>query len=219
MREQEKEAAVKKEVKVPHLPLLNCFATSVFFGEIVYEIIYCSSEIKISLDNDNFAVVTLKNQQVPYKATILGGFAFSVKKSGTIDYHKHFDIVWLDELSRPEITFFQAPTKILRSYEKGQKIELGIEDVARYQMKYQDGVTADFTRLGPGSYDFKFSTGFEGSFMKEEDGSHTIRFKGLPMEPDDAGYVSESKFIITRSKYTNNLLLVLQDKAEVTLEH
>lgn len=203
----------------PNLPLLNCFLTIVEFGKTAFEIIYCKDAIKVALDEQNYAVITLKNQQVPYKATILGGFAFHVRKSGTIDYQKYFNFIWPDELSTPEMTFYQAPTLIHRHYEKGQRIELGIEPVTCYHVEYQDRVTADFTRTGQGVWEFSFSTGFHGSFKKEDDGSHSIRFKGLPMEHDDDEHVSESKFILSRSKYTNNLLLILQDNAKVILEH
>jgi hypothetical protein len=216
------EIETKSEVNPRHisrLPLLDCFATIFKFDEISYEIIYCNSAIKIALDEENYAVLTLKNQQVPYKATILGGFALSIKKAGTIDYYKHFEIIWPDELSRPEILFFKKPSEIIRHYIKGQRIELGIEDVDKYHVVYQDGVTAKFEYVGMGAYEFSFTSGFSGSFMKEKDGSHTIRFKGLPMDADEGVYVSESKFVITRSKYTNNLILVLQDEATVTLTH
>ena len=203
----------------PNLPLLNCFLTLVEFGDLVFNIIYCSDAIKVSLDEENYAVITLKNQQVPYKATILGGFAFHVQKAGTIDYQKYFNFIWPDELSTPEVTFFKEPSQIHRHYEKGQRIELGIEPVKQYHVEYEDGVTANFTCIAPGTWEFSFSTGFYGSFKKEEDGSHSIRFKGLPMEPNEDEHVSESKFILSRSKYTNNLLLILQDNAEVMLEH
>jgi hypothetical protein len=219
MNENKKKESGDSRRHISRLPLLDCFATEFRFGEVSYEIIYCNSAIKIALDEDNYAVLTLKNQQVPYKATILGGFALSVKKAGNIDYYKYFEIVWPDELSRPEILFFQKPTEIIRHYNKGQRIELGIEEVDEYHVVYQDGVTADFNYVDPGAYEFSFSTGFSGSFKKESDGSHTIRFKGLPIEADEGVYVSESKFIITRSKYTNNLVLVLQDEATVTLTH
>lgn len=203
----------------PNLPLLNCFLTIVEFGNLAFEIIYCKDAIKVALDEENYAVITLKNQQVPYKATILGGFAFQVQKAGTIDYQKYFNFIWPDELSTPEVTFFKEPSQIHRHYEKGQRIELGIEPVERYHVVYDDGVTANFTCTGPRAWEFSFSTGFHGSFKKEEDGSHSIRFKGLPMEPNEDEHVSESKFILSRSKYTNNLLLILQDDAEVMLEH
>ncbi len=216
MNNQANDSAVA-EKKTPNLPLLNCFATRIGFEDAEYEIIYCSSAIKIALNEENYAVVTLKNQQVPYKATILGGFALQIQKAGHIEYPHHFNIVWLDEWSTPELIFYKNPVKILREYEKLQKIELGIEDFSQYNVVYADGVTADFTRTAPGAYEFSFSTGFHGSFVKETDGTHTVRFKGMPIEKDEDKYNSESKFIISRSKYTNNLLLILQDKATVTL--
>lgn len=202
---------------LPRLLLLSCFATRLEFDGIPFEIIFCSSRITISRDSDNFAIVGLKNQQVPYKANILGGFALKEDTTGEIDYKKYFHIIWEDEYSIPELAFTQQPSKILREYAKGQKIELGVEDADLYHVAYHDGVTADFKRLGEGSYDFEFSTGFTGSFKKEEDGTHSIRFKGLSLDADEDGYKSESKFIISRSKYTNNLLLILQEQALVTI--
>jgi hypothetical protein len=205
---------------ISNLPLLNCFPTTIYFGSKTFEVSYCLNAINITLDKKNNAVLTLKNQQVPYKATILGGYTLSVKKTGKFEYHQYFDITWPDEHTTPAIVFFKKPTKVIRKYEKGEKIELGIEEeVYRYHVEYQDGVTADFTRNAPGIYDFKFSTGFSGTFKKEADGTHTIRFKGLPQEKDEDNYRSESKFIITRSRYTNNLVLILQDKAIVSLQH
>ncbi|MCP5104889.1 MAG: hypothetical protein GY950_15995 [bacterium] len=205
--------------QIPKLSILNCFNTIITFGDDQYEVIYCDNEITISHDSKNYVVVKLKNQQVPYKATILGGFAFSEEITGTIAYKQYFNINWEDEYSVPELAFKQKPTRIEREYEKGRKIELGIEDVSRYHVIYQDNVCADFTRTGDGDYDFHFSTGFYGSIHKETDDSHTIRFKGNRLDAEEDGYNSESKFIITRSKYTGNLLLILQDKAKVLLEH
>ena len=202
---------------LPKLPLLDCFVTSVHFKGATFELIYCKSAIKIALDEENYAVLTLKNQQVYEEGDMHGSYAISSKKAGTIKYKDYFDIHWLDEISIPEMAFFQQPLKIVREYDKGQKIELGIEEVSQYRMTYQDGVAADFNRSGPGEYTFSFSTGFNGSFMKEEDGGHVIRFKGLPYDADEGNYTSESKFIISRSKYTNNLVLILQDKATVAM--
>jgi hypothetical protein len=203
----------------PNLPLISCFLTVVEFGETAFEIIYCSDLIKVALDEENVAVITLKNQQVPYEDTISDDFALSVKKSGSIDYLKYFDIIWPNELSTPELVFYREPTQVHRHYEKGQRIELGIEPVSGYDVAYEDGVTARFSQSSPGFWEFSFSTGFYGSFKKEEDGSYSIRFKGLPADPDEDEHKSESKFILSRSRYTNNLLLILQDNAEVALRH
>lgn len=203
---------------LPGIPLLNCFATTLEFGDAAFEIFYCNFEIKIYADNENYAVVKLKNQQVPYKANILGGFAFNVETVGTCDFKKYFDFVWQDDLSVPELSFVQKPARMERKYDKGQKIELGVEAVKGYHVIYQDGVTADFINTGDSRWEFSFSTGFEGSFKKEEDGSYSIRFKEVRRDADEDGYRSESKFIISRSKYTNNLLLILQDEATVHLK-
>lgn len=203
----------------PNLPLLNCFPTVVEFGDTVFETMYCRDEIKVSLDEENVAVITLKNQRVPIEDAIADDFALSIKKSGNIDYQSYFDIKWPDELSVPELVFYREPSQIHRHYEKGQWIELGIEPVSGYDVAYQDGVGARFFQSVPGFWEFHFSTGFHGSFKKEEDDSYVIRFKGSRLEHGEEEINSQSKFIITRSKYTNHLLLILQENAEVTLRH
>lgn len=202
-----------------NLPLTCCISTTLFFGDEYFEIIYCNSEITISKNSGNYAVIKLLNQQVPYKANILGGFAFDEEITGTIDYKPFFDIYWPDDVSLPEAEFQVTPDKIKREYDKGQKLEMGVEDVTRYHVIYQDEVTADIVYLEPGAYDFKFSTGLHGSFRKDPDGSHSIKFKGIRLDADEDGYNSESKFIFSRSKYTDNLILVMQDKATVIMEH
>lgn len=201
--------------KYPNLPLLMCFSTHLEFEGEAFDINFCNTRIKISKDTDNYTSIGLKNQQVPYKATILGGFALTEDVTGSIDYRKYFNIAWKDEQAIPEMVFLSQPAQIVRNYFKGQKIEFGIEDISRYHVHYRDGVTADFTRTGDAIYDFTFSTGLTGSFKKEEDGVHSIRFKGIPVDEEDDGYKSESKLIISRSKYTDNLVLILQDTATV----
>lgn len=199
------------------IPLLTCFATRISFPGEEFEIFYCSEVIKIYRDSKNYVIIRLKNQQVPYKAVILGGFAFSEEVTGVIDFKKYFRINWLDDLSVPELTFNLPPVRIVREYDRGMKIELGIEMVKEYRVLYPDGVKAEFIRKGVTEWDFEFSSGFSGSFRKDADGSHSIRFKGVRIDADVDGYNSESKFIISRSRYTDNLLLILQDQATVEL--
>jgi len=200
------------------LLLLPCCAAQIQFTNLTFVVVQCDDVLTISIDNDNFAVITLINQQVAYKANILGGFSFSEEINGKIDYKKYFRIEWPDEQSVPKLIFIQEPEAILREYEKDQKIELGIEEVACYQVAYKDGVTADFSRTSEDAYDFIFSTGFNGNLWKDPDGSHLIRFKGIRHDADEDNYKSESKFIISRSKYTDNLILILQDDATVYLK-
>jgi len=203
--------------KTANLPLVDCLTTHVKFGDERFSIMCCKSKTRIERDSENFAIITLINQEVPYKATILGGYALSEEITGEVNYKKWFHITWEDEDSMPSLVFHQAPSEIKREYEKGQKIELGIEDVRHYHVIYQDEITADFIRKTPGEYDFFFSTGFSGSIRKDTDGTHSIQFKGIPVDPED-DHRSESKFILTRSRYSDNLLLVLQDKATVLIE-
>ncbi len=200
------------------LLLLPCFAAHVKFSDITFDVVQCDEEVTIAVDEDNYALVTLKNQQVAYKVNILGGFSFSEEIVGEIDYKKYIRIEWADDQAVPELVFQITPESVCREYQKGMKIELGIEDVDCYHVAYQDGVTADFQQTGDHAFDFRFSTGFDGNLWKDPDGSHLVRFKGIRLDAEDDGYDSESKFIISRSKYTDNLTLILQDDATVYLK-
>lgn len=201
------------------LLLLPCFSAQIKFPGTAFDVIQCNETLIIGIDEDNFATVILKNQQVAYKANILGGFSFSEEIVGEVDYKSFFHIVWEDDQAVPELLFYEQPQSIRREYKKGMKIELGIENVACYHVAYKDNVTADFIRTGEQAYDFRFSTGFEGNLWVETDGSHLIRFKGIRLDADEDGYASESKFIISRSKFTDNLILILQDDAAVYLKN
>jgi hypothetical protein len=67
------------------------------------------------------------------------------------------------------------------------------------------------------AFRFEFSTGFRGRFWRDPDGSFTLRFHGDRLaDPEDARR-SQSKFIISRCKYSGNLPLILQDDATVHL--
>ena len=131
-------------------------------------------------------------------------------------HEKYFSVHW-DEVSLPELKLTAEPTRVERWYEKGQSIEFGLEDVSEYKVVYRDGVKADFRRREAGGFDFSFSTGFEGSFWKDPDGSYTLKFKGELLEPTEEAERSRSKFIVSRSKYSGNLILILEDDATVTL--
>ncbi|OQX96734.1 hypothetical protein B6I21_00140 [candidate division KSB1 bacterium 4572_119] len=200
------------------LLLLTCSKVCLQFSDVEIFVQYCGEKIKISKDENNYTTISLKNQRVPYKMTMLGGFTFSEEKKGQLNFRKYFTIDWHDDLAIPELIFCLQPDKIRRDYSKGQKIELGIENIRNYHVKYEDEITADFTLSGETGYNFSFSTGFSGSINKDADGTHSIKFKGVRADADEDGYRSESKFIISRSKYTDNLLLILQDNASVFLE-
>ena len=200
------------------LLLLPCFSAHIEFEDSAFDVVQCDAELTISIDEKNYVVVTLVNQQVAYKANILGGFSFSEEVHGEIEYKNYFRIEWPDDQSVPDLVFNTPPASVNRYYQRGQKIELGIEEVSSYHVVYRDNVTADFIRTGNQAYDFSFSTGFCGNLWKEPDGSHLIRFKGIRLDADEDGYISESKFIISRSKYTDHLILILQDDATVYLK-
>ena len=199
------------------LLLLPCFSANIEFPTVTFHVVQCDEVLEISIDDDNYAIITLKNQQVAYKANILGSFSSVEKIVGEIDFKSYFRIDWEDDQTVPELVFRNPPTAVYREYQKGMKIELGIEAVDCYHVHYKDEVTADFIRTGPQAYDFCFSTGFAGNLWKEADGSQLIRFKGIRLDADEDGYTSESKFIISRSKYTDNLTLILQEDARVYL--
>ena len=188
------------------------------FENSEFKIEHRDSNIRIALDENNYAIVSLKNQKVLYKMVTLGGFSLSEEIVGSIDYHNYFLINWDDDQSSPVLNFIQNPLEIRREYLKGQRIELDVENVPCYHVVYKDKVTADFSRVGKNAYDFNFSTGFNGNIRKDPDGSHSIKFRGIRLDAEDDGYDSESKFIISRSKYTDNLILILQEDASVFLQ-
>jgi len=200
------------------IPLVNCRATRLVFSGQTFDITRSRNRIKLSIDPDNYVVIGLKDRQVPYKATILGSFILSQEeRKGLIDYSKYMSIHWEDDHSIPELFFIETPREIIRTYDKGKYIELGVEDVSLYQVTYGDGVKADFERQDERSFKFSFSTGFYGSFTEQADGSYTLTFKGDRLEPGEDDYSSQSKFIVSRSKLTGKLLLILQDDATVCL--
>ncbi len=199
------------------LPLKSCSPVHIRFEEQDFKIEHCDSAIRIEIDPRNYANIRLKNQQVLYKIVTLGGFSLEEEIVGNVDYREFFLINWDDDQSSPVLNFIQTPKEIRREFTKGQKIELSVENVPCYRVVYKDNVTADFSRVGEHAYDFNFSTGFNGSIRKDPDGTHSIKFRGIRLDAEDDGYNSESKFIISRSKYTDNLVLILQDDASVFL--
>lgn len=208
---------IQSEEGAQKLLLQHCSEMHISYPDRSFSVNFCEEKIRISHDDDNYVDVSLKNQQVSYKATILGGFALSEEFCGDIEYGDYFFIDWADENSIPQLIFYKHPIEIKRQLKKGQKIELGIERLKRYRVDYSDGVTARFSRIKDHSWDFSFSTQFHGSIRKDKDGSFSIKFKGIRRDADEDGYNEESKFIISRSKYSNNLLLILQDDATVYL--
>lgn len=202
---------------VKMIKLVSCKRTTITMSDRTYEVRCNDNMIRVSENDNSYSTIRLKSQQVAYKATILGSVVLDEKHRGDIDFHRHFVINWDDEFSYPELEFKEIPRALSRRYAAGQSIELGLEKVPRYQVVYDDGVEAVFTREGSRDFSFSFSTGFYGSFHKEPDDSFTLKFKGDRLKGDEEGYTSQSKFIISRSKYTGNLLLVFQEGATVNL--
>ncbi|MHC4945044.1 MAG: hypothetical protein ACYTG7_18670 [Planctomycetota bacterium] len=207
----------KKRILLKRIILEDQVSTTIAFDEEVFEIAFTRSKIRISLDADNYVILTQVSQKLSSKASTLGSYTLSEETNGDIDYKDSFNIYWDEDSFLPELEFRKPPVKITRRYTKGHPIELGLEDVSRYQLLYQDGVEARFTRKEDTGFSFTFSTGFYGSFSKEEDDSYTLRFKGNKLKPGENAYRSQSKFVVSRSKYTGNLLLILKEDASVDL--
>lgn len=204
--------------QINKIHLVSHCTTSVTFPDSVYEISCNGNTFKVAKDTDNFVELSLVNQHIASKAAIMGGYAISEAKTGDIDYMRHFSVDWEDEMSIPQLYFNESPREITRRYTKGQKIELGIESVSHYHVVYADGVEAHFKRREGKGFSFDFSTGFYGTFQEHFDGSYTLTFKGDRLGPGEDDYSSQSKFIVTRSKYTGKLLLILQEDAVVYLK-
>lgn len=200
-----------------HVTLVSCKRTTITMSDRTYEVIYRDNMIRISENDNSYSMIRLKSQQVAYKATILGSIVLEEKKKGGINFQRHFTVNWENEVSFPELEFRETPRALSRRYTTGQSIELGLEKLPQYQVVYDDGVEAVFTRDGSRDYSFNFSTGLYGTFHKEPDDSFTLRFKGDRLKGDEEGYASQSKFIVSRSKYTGNLLLIFQEGATVSL--
>ncbi len=209
----------KSKSRIYPIKLVDNTTVYLTFSDLKLSVEFLNEKITISNDRENYTEINLVNQQTASKASIIGSYAPSEKTFGKSDYKEYFFVEWSSETVDPELHCYKTPDRISREYIKGQKIELGIEPVKCYHVHYEDGVKADFRNTGSESYDFEFSTGFSGSIKRDEDGYHYIKFKGIRWDADKDDYDSESKFLITRSKYSDNLILVLQDNASVLLEH
>ncbi|MBT3218591.1 MAG: hypothetical protein HN348_05820 [Proteobacteria bacterium] len=197
--------------------LVDQVTTRIEFGNKHFEIDYSVKDVTIRDDAQGEVTITQKNQQVPYKATILGSLVLEEERRGNIDYEPFFLLDWQEEYEPPELHFKQRPCKIRRNYLQGQRIELEVERAARYCFIYGDGVNAVFDRRDETGFDFKFSTGFYGSFWHDDEDSYTIKFKGDKLKAGEDGLSSQSKFAISRSKYSGMLQLIMQEDAIVCI--
>ena len=204
-------------VELDRVKLVSCERTTITMSDRTCEVIYHDQMIRVSENDNSYSLIMLKSQQVAYKATILGGVVLEEKKRGDIDFQRDFGINWENEITLPELEFRETPRALSRRYRAGQSIELGLENLPSYLVVYDDGVEAEFVREGSRDFSFSFSTGFYGTFHKEPDDSFTLKFKGDRLKAEEEGYTSQSKFIVSRSKYTGNLLLVFQEGATVSL--
>ncbi len=205
-------------VSIPRILIPLCQATEIDFGLKRFRVELCDGKLRIELDADNFTLVRLKDQRVAYKVQLLGSIVLEEETTGTVDWQSYFHLEWEDVAGAPELVFDKSPTRIVRFYDKGQAIELGVEPATAYEVRYDDGVGALFSRRDDDAgFDFSFSTGFAGSFWKEPDGSWMIKFKGDRLTWDDDGKDAQSKFLVSRSKFTDNLMLYFWRSAQVTL--
>lgn len=196
--------------------LVECLSSALEFGDATFEVICAGGEVTISRDAGNKVVISQKSGLYGSESSIEGGVVLAEEKTGDAGYDKYFSLHW-DEVSLPELKLTATPTKVERRYGKGQSIELGLEDVSEYGVVYRDGVKATFRHREAGGFDFSYSTGLAGSFWKEPDGGHTLKFKGELIEPTEEAERSRSKFVVSRSKYSGNLILILEDDATVLL--
>lgn len=199
--------------------LVDCQGTTVKFTDAVFDLTSRGNTVKIAKDPEAYAIVTMNSHEVPYESRVAEEREQSIRRTGNIDYENYFTVVWDDSQSLPELAFRSPPQEVTRTYVKGQAIELGLGPETEYRMRYRDGVEATFTRLKKTTigFEFAFSTGFYGSFWQDPDGTTTVRFKGDRLDVDEDALHSQSKFVVSRSKYTGNLLLILQDDATVSL--
>ncbi len=205
-------------VSIPRIFMPLGQTTEVDFGLLRFRMTFARGQLRIEQDPDNFTLVNLKDQRVAYKVQLLGSVVLEEQTTGTVDWQSCFDLEWEDDAAAPEVVFRKTPTRIVRFYEKGQAIELGVEPATQYEVTYDDGVGARFVRREEGKgFDFQFSTGFHGSFWKEDDGSWMMRFKGDRLSWEDDGKDAQSKFLVSRSKFTDNLMLYFWRGAQVTL--
>ena len=189
--------------------------TRLSYADTYFEVSFDGNKVTIAGPTGQ-VMIRQKSQHVAYKATLLGGFVLEEEgRQGTLDYDSRFFIDWEDEYTVPELGIKQPPERISRHYQKGQSIELGVEQASLYCVQYSDGVEAQFERREGTSFDFSFSTGFYGSFCQDEDGSYTLKFKGDRLEKGEDDLHAQSKFMVSRSKYSGMLLLFLQEDATV----
>ena len=194
--------------------LVRCLGTTLTFDDASFEVAYSGDQIDIARDSANRVVIRQKSGLYESESSIEGGVLLTEERTGAVGYQKYFRVDW-DEVSLPELHLTATPRRVERRYDKGQSIELGLEDVSEYRVVYRDGVEASFRRRDAGGFEFSFSTGFYGAFWKDPDESYTLKFKGDRLQPSEEAERSQSKFVVSRSKYSGNLLLILQDAATV----
>ncbi len=197
--------------------LVSCLDTTLSFDDAAFQLSPHQDGVRIAVDDANYSIVRRISQRVPCEGKMFGDHIPQASRVGTIDYERYFLVDWDDEASLPRVTFTVPPRSVERRYARGQSIELGLEEVGRYRVRYRDGVEAEFVRVTSQHFEFRFSTGFYGSFWKDSDASYTLKFRGDRMEPTEDPQRSQSKFVVSRCKYSGNLLLILQDDAVVTV--
>ena len=203
--------------QVLQVHLVHDVPTVVSFDDVTFQLTFLEDEVRVAVDDDNYALVRHGSQAVPMEAGIREDEVLEEERCGEIDYRHYFLVDWEDAMSLPELTFRIPPREVARHYAAGQSVELGLEEAASHRVVYCDGVEAVIERTGDAAFRFEFSTGFRGGFWRDPDGSYTLQFRGDCLdEPEEAGRM-QSKFIVSRCKYSGNLLLILRDDATVYL--
>ncbi len=198
--------------------LMPCQTTVLQFEDAHFELRPQGAGLCIAGEGEGSVELHPENHSVPSECDVADLLVSAGAHGGAVPFERYFLVDWDDQLAPPQVTFTAAPARVVRRFAGGGALELGLEDVARYRVTYEDGVEAVVDRVGAASYRIVFSTGLTGAFWKDPDGSYTVRFRGDRLTADEEASRSQSKFIISRCKYSGNLLLLLQEPASVALE-
>lgn len=197
--------------------LVPCLSTLLHFADTSFELTPEGDGVRIA-GKGAAAVLRPESQAIPSEADVSESIILIGVGPGGSPFESYFMLDWEDHLAPPQVTFTSAPRQVVRRFGAGGALELGLEDVARYRVVYADGVEATIERAGPADYRIAFSTGLAGRFWRDPDGSYTIHFRGDVLPASEEPSRAQSKFIVSRCKFSGNLLLLFQEEAAVHLE-
>ena len=127
--------------------LVECLSAKLDFGDATFDVTRVGGEVTIARDPKNKVVIRQKSGLYGSESSIEGGVVLDEEKTGDAGYEKYFSVHW-DEVSLPELTLSTAPAKVERRYEKGQSIELGLEDVSSQGYCFQVDLARRTVELG-----------------------------------------------------------------------